>query len=333
MAITNSVLPIVQRFLSEAWPGSMVEADFSPRTEVLRAVLEQQTARLDFANLPDQVDAYILWLNDCDIDADDACANDCSFSGSVVDSYRKAVQIDQCAQTTFSVPIDSWRDNAFGEGEATAVQLLKTQKAHVEKIAAYIVSTMNSNAGTHTKTDRDFWDISVPTNAVHADAVDPRMFGRLRRLAEWQKFMMPYVITGSHLDQMLWEARTAAGNADGAGDARRIAELPAYSDIHNVDNVNGDTYSSYILNKGALAVVSKGYFGSAIETLAGNTQRFSVANRFYPNIIHDVEVLTSCDTGVWSRHYRVKTRFDVFLNPTGCTAGRTGILRVSDANS
>lgn len=331
MAITNSALPITLRML-EDWPGTMAAADLIPQADVLRAITEQQTAQLQFANLPDNADAYIIWMNDCDAVVGDTCDNNCDFTGSEPDSYRKAVEITQCSPSTFSIPIDAYRGNAFSEAQFTAMELVKHQKAHAEKVAEYVVLTLNTFLGEDTYADQGFWDVTDPNNAIHADLPTPSIFGRLARKANRKKMINPYLITGGHLAQMVWEARQNQGNGEGRGAANMIGTMQTYIDEINVDNANSPEYSSYLLARGAVALASKGYFPETVQNLGGNTQRFSIRNRYFPQLVHDVEIKESCRaTNKWYRDYRIHTKYELFLNPLGCTSTNTGVLKVSQA--
>jgi hypothetical protein len=276
--------------------------------------------------LPDQADVKITWLNNCDITVD-TCTDDCTFTGSAADSSVQTLQIDQCKQSTFSEPIDAWRGNLFGLADAIAVNLNKIQKAHAEAAAQHVISVLNTNAGTNAYDNNGEFSISGTETEI-PDWTTTKIFGKLRRLATKNYIANPYIIDGSNLDQLVWEARSAAGNADGRGDANRVNEMPIYVDLFNVDAVNTDKWVTYLLNRGAVAFASKAYFGATAEVLGGATTRISVSNRFFPMLKHDIEFVEQCTGGVWSVHYRVKSRYQAFVNPTGCTATRTGILKL-----
>jgi len=144
----------------------------------------------------------------------------------------------------------------------------------------------------------------------------------------------PFLLSGENLDQLQYMALTGSMNADGKGDAARANQMRAYFDLFNIEEENNDDYWTYMINRGALAFASKGYFPRVDDALnprgaqefSYGKLRFSVANRFFPGLIHDVELFDACDTGVEKAHMRVKARYKVFVNPTGCTATRTGML-------
>lgn len=340
MAITNSTLPHVLARATSLWPMNMSQSDFTPQFETLRAITENQTAQMQTVGLADQQDIRITWLNNCDLTVDACADNVCTFSGETASSYVQTLSIDQCIQTEISEPIDAWRDNEFGMADALAVDLLKAQKAHLESISQYSIGVINANLGVNEHDNMGAWTISgTSTQIPGAEWDSTAIFGKLRRNAIKNRLDNPFLLTGENLDQLQYMALTSQANADGKGDAQRASQMKAYFDLFNVEEVNDPNYITYMINKGSLAFASKGYFvrvddplqPRAPEVLNGNYSRFSIANRFFPSLIHDVETDVSCSSGVWKVNYRLKSRYKTFVNPTGCTATRTGMLAFTNA--
>lgn len=336
MAITNSELPFVLLRATQAWPDNMSATDFVPQYETMRAIIENQTADIrQLGVLPDENDVKLTWLNNCDLTVDACADNVCTFSGETASSYVQTLSIDQCRQTEFSESIDVWRGNEFGLTNALSVNLIKTQKAHVEYVSQYAIGVINANLGVNEHNNMGGWTISGTDTTIPASEWESTaIFGKLRRNAIKNRLDNPFLLTGENLDQLQYMALTGQANADGKGDATRASQMRAYFDLFNVEAINTTSYQTYMINRGALAFASKGYFPlvndplnpRAPEVLDGNYTRFSITNRFLPQLIHDVEVEKSCASGVWKVNYRVKSRYKVFVNPTGCTTTRTGML-------
>ena len=327
MAITNSVLPLVLRRASEVWPGNMSEKDFIPHIETLYALRDQQTAQIQLVNLPDGVDARIAWMTQCGLTVDNLVTTDCSFTGAEADTEKMDLSIDQAKQTTFSVPLDAYRDNLFGFADALATNLNMTMVVQAESVAQYCVGVMNANLGVNEYTTASGWTVSGTSTTIEASQWDSTaIFGRFQIAARKNRFNNPFLLSGENLYQLAYMARTSNGNGEGKGDFVRINEMPIYNDIFNVDEVNDPSLLTYMVERGTFAFASKGYYPTAPETLNGNFQRFSIRNRFFPSLIHDVETLVDCSSGVWKQHWKVIPRYKLFLNPTGCTATRTGVL-------
>lgn len=331
MAITNSALPLVLEMASTRWPNSMAERDFTARIDTLLALRDQQTARIEYANLPDGVDARIAWMDNCDLEVENLVSTECTFSGPEADTYKKDLTIDQAKQTPFSVPLDAWRDNLFGFADAVAVNLNKVMVAQAEYVAQYCVGVFNANLGVNTYNNGGNWNISGTTNTVPgAEWESTAIMGKLLIAARKNRFENPYVISGENLFQLAYMARTSAANGEGRGDFQRINEMPIYNDIWNVDDVNNGTLISYLIERGTFAFLSKGYYPTTPENVTGDFQRFSIPNRFFPQLIHDVEVKTDCNSGVWKANYKVIPRYKLEINPTGCTATRTGVIALTN---
>jgi hypothetical protein len=332
MAITNSTLPLVLRRASEVWPGNMSEKDFVPQIETLRAISDQQTAQLQYVNLPDGVDARIAWINQCDLTVDTLVTTDCSFSGQEADTYKKDLVIDQVKQTTFSVALDSFRDNLFGFADAVAVNLNKTMVQQAEAVAQYAVGVINANLGVNNYDNGGNWTINATDTSIPASQWESTaLMGKFRIAAQKNRFTNPFLLSGENLYELAYMARTSSANGEGKGDFVRIGEMPIYNDVFNVDAVNTPDLETYMIERGALAFMSRGYYPTAPETLNGNFQRFSIQNRFFPQLIHDVETLVDCTSGVWKQHWKIIPRYKVEINPTGCTATRTGLLSFTRA--
>lgn len=335
MAISNSTLPIIMAKAMDLWPQNMTNADFVPQFETLTAIAENQTANLSTVGLPDERDVKIVWLNNCDLTVDTCVDNVCTFTGESVSSYTQTLSIDQCKQTEFSESYDVWRENEFGMADALAINFIKAQKAAVESIAQYAVGVINANLGVNVHDNQGAWTISGTSTTIPSGEWDSTaIYGKLRRNAIKNRLDSPFLLTGENLDQLQYMALTSQANADGKGDANRVGGMKAYFDLFNIEEENDPAYISYMINRGALAFASKGYFPlvndplnpRGPQILDGNYKRFSFRNRFFPQLIHDVEMRTDCASGVWSENVRMKSRYKVFVNPTGCTATRTGML-------
>lgn len=328
MAITNGVLPLVLERASNLWPDNMTAADFVPQIETLNAIRDQQTARVQTVNLPDGVDVRIAWMNNCDIAVGDWVSTDCTFSGPEADVDKIDLSIDQAKESKFSIPIDAWRDNIFGEADATAVNLNKVMVAQAEAVATYCVAVINANLGVNTYDADGNWTISGTDTTIPApEWRETDIFGDFQLAAKVNRFTNPFLLSGQNMYQLAYKARTSQANGEGKGDYVRLGEMPLYNDVFNVDSVNTPAKLTYMINRGTLAFASKGYYPGRPEVLNGNFQRFSMTNRFFPALVHDVEMLVDCTSGVWKRHYKVIPRFKLFINPTGCTATRTGIMK------
>jgi hypothetical protein len=336
MAITASALPFLLTRATTAWPGSMLEQDFVPQIETLNVIAAQQTARID-PNLPLEAKSYITWMNNCDI-AEGDCTDSCTISGPTADSTRQEIEMVRCKEIAYVEPLDPWimggRVNEFALADALAVNLNKAMKVAAEGAAQYAVTKINTFLGVNLQTLIPNWTVtSTDTDVPFSEFDTTRVFGRFARTAQRNKFNSPYLLSGGTLNDLVYMSRTGSMNADGKGDANRILTQPIYEDVFNLPVVNGSAEIIYMINRGSLAFASRGWYGTTPTTLGGNTTRFSIPNRFFPQLIHDVEVQETCTGGAWSVSTKVKHRYDLFLNPVGCTATQTGVLKFTVNNT
>jgi hypothetical protein len=271
-------------------------------------------------------------MNQCDLTVDTLVTTDCSFSGPEADTSKKDISIDQAKETKFSVPLDAFRDNEFGFADAAAINLNAAMVAQAQSVAQYCLTTINANLGVNTYTNGGNWTISGTTNSVPGTEWESTaIMGKFQIAAQKNKFDNPFLLSGENLFQLAYMARTSSGNGEGKGDFVRMSDMPIYNDVFNVDEVNDPALITYMIERGTFAFLSKGYYPTSPETLNGNFQRFSVANRFFPQLIHDVETLVDCSSGVWKQHWKVIPRYKLEINPIGCTATRTGVMAFTNA--
>ena len=330
MAITASVLPLLLERVQGVWPDNQNKLDVTPNIEILNAIQAQQTSRIDtiISNEKDR-DVKVTWVKACPPTVD-SCADSCTFAGEEASTDSKTYALSKCGQTEFKIDIDGWYSNEFEATDAAARLLQAHMTAHANAAAEYAVSIIEANLSTNTYTNMGAWDVTAGTTTVIQDADwTTALFGALQRAAIKNKFMSPYLLSGENLHQEFFMARTSQANGEGKGDANRIGTLPAYFDLFNIESVNDPDYITYMIDRGVLAFASKGYYSERPEKVEGRDAhtRLSVRNPFFNALIHDVQITTSCTSGHTYEHYKIKTKYDVFVNPLGCTSTQKGILR------
>lgn len=329
MAITATVLPLLLERANGVWPDNQNKMDVTPNVEVLKAIDDQNTSTINtiIGNEKDR-DVKIGWVKACPPTVDD-CADSCTFAGSEASTDSKTYALTKCGQTEFKVDIDGFYANEFEATDATARLLQAHMTAHANAAAEYAVAVINANLGVNTYDNRGAWTITGTTTEIPGPLWETPLFGALQRVAIKNKLDMPYLLSGDNLHQEFFMAKTSQGNGEGKGDANRIGTLPSYFDLFNLESVNDPDYITYMIAKGALAFASKGYYDinrpEKIEGRDAHT-RVTIPNPAFPKLLHDVQITTQCSGGHTYEHYKIKTKYDVFTNPLGCTSTRTGIL-------
>ena len=328
MAITASVLPLLLERVQGVWPDNQNKMDVTPNIEVLKAIYEQQTSTIDtiISNEKDR-DVKVTWVKACPPTVD-ACADSCTFAGEEASTDSKTYALSKCAQTEFKIDIDGWYANEFEATDAAARLMQAHMTAHANAAAVYSLSIIEANLSTNAYTNMGDWTAGTTTTIPDASWTTA-LFGALQRAAIKNKFMSPYLLSGENLHQQFFMARTSQANGEGKGDANRIGTLPTYFDLFNIESVNDPDYITYMIDRGVLAFASKGYYDTRPERIEGRDAhtRITIPNPFFPALLHDVQITTSCTSGHTYEHYKIKTKYDVFVNPLGCTSTQKGILK------
>lgn len=333
MAITNSDLPFILERVNGRWPNNRVQADYTPEVATLRSIIDNQTADIRAFGLPLEQASYVTWLLNCGQEPE-ACADDCDFSGPSASTFRQTLSIDQCIENSFSESYDVWYKNEFGMMDAVSSQLMRIMKDHLEAVEQYSVAVINANSGVNASTPIG-WTTAGTITTVPADQItSTAIYGPLQRNARRNRFDNPYLLSGEALAQLEYLAQTNAGNLDGRGDSARAAQFKKYFDLFNVDEVNDPNLDFYMIDMGILAFGSKGYWPlvgdptnpRGAQEFSYGKMRFSVRNRWVPELIHDIQVEDRCTTGVDKQNWNVKTRYKTAAAPQGCLTDNTGIL-------
>lgn len=329
MAITASVLPLVLERATGAWPDNQNNADLEANIETLVAIRENQTGRVAtiISNEKDR-DVKVTWVKACPPTPSD-CTDSCTFAGEEAVTDSKTYALTQCKQTEFKIDIDGWYNNEFEASDAAAALLRAHMVGHAEQAAQYAVAKLNAFAGTNLYDNRGAWNIDGTNTEIPANLWDSSLFGALLRVAKKNKLLMPFLLSGELLDQEFFMYKTSQANGEGKGDANRINTMKTYFDLFNIDEVNDPDYVAYMIAKGAVAFASKAYYDTRPEEVKGRDAhtRVMVPNEFFPQLLHDVQITTSCSGGHTYEHWKIKTKYDMFQNPLGCVAGTTGVLK------
>lgn len=333
MAITASVLPLLLERVNGTWPDNQHTADLEADVDVLNAIAENQTSRVDvIISNEKERDVKVTWLKTCPPTPDD-CTDSCTFDGEEANTDSQTYALSKCLETEFKVNIDGWYNNEFEATDAVAQLVVSHMVGHANAAAQYAVGKINTFVGAHQYTNGGEWTLSNTDTlaTIPADKWGTPMFGGLLRAAKKNHLMNPFLLSGEALDQEYFMATTSQANGEGKGDANRVGKLRTYFDLMNIEDVNDDDANLfvYMIARGALAFASKARYEARPTEITGRDAhtRFMVPNRFFPRLLHDVQRTTQCSGGATYEHWKIKTKFDVFRNPLGCTATQTGLLK------
>ena len=306
----------------------MMKADFEANAEVWKAINAEQTANVKILEDPEK-DRHVKvhWINSCATTVEDCSVDDdCTVGGPELGTDSKTYAISICKKYGFTVDEMSFRTQDYSMEEVVAKGFLKADKALSETIAASGIAKVEAFKGTNLVTD-GVGTVNGTTTETDIAAADwnERLFAYLYRVGIQNQLSNPFLLSGTNLFEDRLVTMLAEKNADGKGAAALYKLMRTYFDLFNIDAANSPDLKSYVINRGAVAFASKAYYGAA-PTVYKDQDRYSIASRNLPGVRFDVHYTNRCDGNSYKHDFTIKANYDYFLNPTGCDAGRTGIL-------
>jgi hypothetical protein len=330
MSITGGVfsetaLVNIQVKADQIWQDRIQKEDYVPQADVVKCIIEQTTAKFSALTGAKDPTVEVSWINACDVEAD-SCT-DCTISGNELstNSEEKYLSREQCAE--FSVCENDFRQNLFDVEEVIAKGYLKASLALDEWWAAQVVAVLNANVGANeVATGKGV--VSGTTTYILPAYWDANLFGYFARVAIGNRFRRPMLISGANLFEAKFIADFEACCENKRG---KFGSMDVCFDLFNIDSVNDPDLMTYMINRGALAFVTKAYYEGST---AANPKkymdqyRWAMPSFYLPGVIYDVHYDNECSGcgDFFTHNFKVKTFGDIFLNPVGCTETRTGIL-------
>lgn len=319
-----SNLPVVLEKADRLWADNIARAQYMAKVDAWQHLQRVNTASVSTALQGKDTTVRVAWINACDLAAA-TCAGTCLTDGTALDSDTEDYTLSTCKEVKFKLNYNQFRDNLFNAEDALAKGLMKAMKELDEKVVQDYITFLNANGGTNE------WAGWGSQNAGNTEVADPDWnvgaFWKLKYTAEQNRFMDATVLTGYNLAEIIYNARANSGNADGKGDLVMTTGIASYLDAFNVETVNGaSTYKTYLVDTGAVTFASKTYNNNRPAMWGGNRSRFTRPSQNLPGVVYDIETYQTCTSGEDIEVWAVSLKYDYFLNPTGCTATRTGIL-------
>jgi hypothetical protein len=327
MAYTDSVLPNILLKADQVWADNQTKDQYKAKTDAFRAVERVNTATIGPSLSGKDKTVSVAWINACAIEAE-ACAASCTIGGNELTTDKSDYTISNCQEAKFKVPEQTFRSNLFDYTELVAKGIMRGMKGLDEKIVQAFVTFLNANGGANAWTGSSKWTVSGnDTNIPAANWADLGLMFDFLYAGQQNRFEDPVLFTGFNMSEPLFKAVTNQGNLDGKGEFARASTLPLFQDTYNVEAINGSTLKTYMIDTGAVAFASKNYYDRVPRELPGvGHVLFSRPSNSLPGVVYDITYTVTCTGGVYYHEYKIEAHFDYFLNPTGCTATRTGIL-------
>jgi len=151
------------------------------------------------------------------------------------------------------------------------------------------------------------------------------LFMKLTLFAKKEGMQMPWMLTA---EKLCLPYQKAGFNLMDATGKVKMATIPTYFDVFNVEEVAEKT--TYLIDKGAVAFVSKSFFPEVAITESGSGfehELFSVASLSIPGMRYDVIKKRTCVDDTIVETFTMSGVCDLLQNPLGCDADKTGVYK------
>jgi hypothetical protein len=327
---TCSALQKVIAKVDKAWKDNQQKQEYIPQVEVVTALRKEQTARLEeLSNPKKDVTLKIYWVKDCNTGVEDDNENDCDISGPEAESNCEEYALSIKKSVSFSNRENMGRTNDINREDALAVQMLARMKELDETVAQTAVTKLNSFAGVNQFTG-GIGGVDGVTTWISPSYWTGDLYGYFAQVTIMNKLSNPFLIHGSNLFQQKWNYEFVQANANGKDMLPKVNSIRSYWDMFNVDAINTPDSVSYLITRGAVALANKAYYplNNPIEFLTDKpSKRWSIESKSIPGFFYDVIYTMTCDGEDVIHNYKIKAKFDVFLNPFGCNEEVTGVLK------
>lgn len=312
----------------QMWADSTLSNDVVAHIESARAILTEQTVQMAPLSESDKNNKVKLeWIEMCDLTPVD-CDTTCDFTGGdEAGATCVEYEITGCKEVRFTIKDGVFRTSMFNKEQVVAKAFVKAMKALDEHIAKSAISAIDTYVGTNSYTGGIGTVVgtntTIPASLMNADA-----FAYLVHTAILNQINNPYMLSGSNFFEANWIADANSARPNEAGNVAKLNTFRKYFDLFNLDALVGK--KSYLIDKGAVAIVSQAYYGEAPMPMGmGSSKiRWSVPSANLPNVRYDVYYEAICvDRDNTEHAYTMVARHDTLQNPVNsCTPTQTGIL-------
>jgi len=323
---TPSALMEINAFATQVFSDDVRRADVTPESEAARVILSLQTAKFEMLKDPEKDrEIKLYWSQNCELSVDDD-TDQCIVAGSEAGSDSKTYGITNRKKVEFKVKREEFRTNMLDRQMVVARQFAEALKAMDEHIAQFVPAWLEDNLGTNVYySDRGF-TLSGGYTIIPAASWTPDLMSYFVQVQRKNRLGAAFMLSGDLMWNATWKAMMEQANADGKGAANKMGSFQIFHDHFNVDSVIG-AKAMFIVNPSSVALVSKSRYSAVPITDPMIQQtRYKISSPSLPGVEYDVIYTAECSGDDIIDKWKIVSRYDMFLNPTGCTAGRTGIL-------
>lgn len=317
--------------------GGVKESEYMPDSAPAQMVKAIQTSKFPDLEDPTKDNSYkVVWMDNCNDDEPEDCSgDDCQIDGEEIGTQCANYELDICKESKgFTVTEKKFRTlgNTIDMQQEIAINLAKELKLMDEMWAKQVVTALDSNSGTNFNTAP--YTVSGDVTNIPAASWNPDLFGYLAVTKNRNKLPNQRLFLGGLMEQYFWKIGMETGTPEGAANARKVAGLgQIYNDSFITEEVLG-AKAAFLINPSSIALVTKAYnsvYGagsSPIPLSGGGTQiRYTIKSPSIPGVVYDAYYQFICLNNDLRHTWKLRTKGNVLVNPTYCTAGKTGILQ------
>lgn len=322
---TCAALLKIQIEVDKIWADNVQNRDYIAKVEALTAIRNEQTAKLiDLEDPAKDNTVKIIWPADCSTSLAD-CDDDCVVGGPEPEAQCVEMSLDLCKTAGFQIREKIFRGLQGTREEYVAKSLAKRLKELDEYLAQRAVASLNSFAGKN----QFLGGIGDPENSgvtyIAPSYWTPDVYGYFAQVQTMNKFGDVFMLHGSNLYQMKWQAEMNNVNPNDKAQLNKITSIRSYWDMFNVDSVSGAGVS-YMIQRGAIAFASKAYYPS-VPVSYMTQQRWSIESKNLPGVFYDVVYTNECSGNEITHKWSLYLKAGFFKNPLGCSTDVTGIIK------
>jgi hypothetical protein len=322
--------------MEEMWAEPQKTKNYSANGETIKAILENQTAEIAALEDPEKIyDVSVNWIDFCannvrETSNADECPMDqtCNEGEGKSKNYALDIFLEDC----FAVNEDKLETTIWSVEEVIAKGLLKAQKDLIERFNQKAIAVLIANLGDNPipAEDDEIGVFNPTTNFTSVQRKDfniEEMYPYFSLIAALQKSNDAFVLDGGNLYKEVLLALKNNPNDNGKLDLGLLEMFPFYQDLFGINSA-GQKGATFLIDRGSVAVATRSKYPEQPREIGGNVNqtRYSMPLEFLPGVSLDVAYQPVCANDTILHKWNLKLRAGVFVNPTMCNAGNTGIL-------
>lgn len=327
-------LQVIVAKMEQMWRGdTLTKQQYISETIVAQALIDNQTATVSVLEGSKNTTAKVTWINSCNIVADDD-GDICDIGGEELTSSCEDYTIANGKRASFSINETELFDKTLSAEQIIADGIMRATAQLDQEISVAAAAFLDANTGKNLYTNRGY-TITNTNTVVPATAWNYTLFPYLINAVKKNRFVNPFMISGQLLSESDIMAQLNGANADGKGAQNAFNSFKRYYDLFNIDSTVGSE-KLFMLSGGSIAFASKTHY-TGVRQYDG-WKVFTVNSRNLTKkdgsaVVYEVWYKTRCTDGAVWHDFTIRSKFDWFLNPTGCTEPlSTGILGFSCSN-